>query len=125
MDLAAAFLEVARRNALRRGAGLPLLDVRQEIAALRRREQAEAWSRAFERHRSERERLRSLLVEEHHRATGRDLRDSAGGRWALAYKSYALYASYLERLGYTRPGTRGVRYGSARRRTDEGGGDPT
>ena len=32
MDRAAIFTEITRRNALRREAGLPLLDVRQEFA---------------------------------------------------------------------------------------------
>lgn len=77
MDHAAILSQIRMRNALRREAQLPLLDVHGEY----RRAVAEAQCReVYDEHYG---RVRNEIVDHLLRTHGRDYRESAGGRWLI------------------------------------------
>ena len=75
IDKAAIFTELARRNAVRRQARLPLLDMRDEFD---RAIEFTQWKAVCEEHA---DRVRSEVTVELSKTFGRDPQ-SAGGRWA-------------------------------------------
>jgi hypothetical protein len=119
MDKAAIFTEITRRNALRREAGLPLLDVHQEfahgVAVARWRE----YQAACDAHADLRAAIEAEVVEELRRKTGRDHRLSVGGRWLIAARTRERFEEAMAREGHPRPSipTRNLTiYGADRRR---------
>ena len=76
-DRGAIFADVLARNALRREAKLPLLDVRREYERIV--EQA-LWREHVERHYEE---VRAQVLDDLRKRLGREPL-SAGGRWAVA-----------------------------------------
>ena len=119
MDKGAIFAEITRRNALRREAGLPLLDVRQEfehgVAVARWREYQEACDAQADL----RAAIQAEVVEELRRKTGRDHRLSAGGRWLIAARTRERFEAAMARMGFRRPPLPGKNltiYGQHRRR---------
>ena len=114
MNFEAAHLEVAERNALRRAARLPQLDVCAEVQAVLYREQAREWERAAERHEDEFKRLYAAVVEEDRRKYGRDQPSSVFGGQSLLRQAHQQFVDYLARQGHTHPryrstGTKAVR----------------
>ena len=119
LNKAAIFTEITRRNALRREAGLPLLDVRAEFdhgVALARWEEYQA---VCDAHADLRAEIQAEVIEELRRSTGRDHRLSVGGRWAIAARTQQRFEAALARKGHPRPPipTRNLTiYGADRRR---------
>jgi hypothetical protein len=76
IDKAAIFTELTRRNAVRRRAQLPLLDMRDELD---RAVEFTRWKAVWEEHA---DRVRSEVIAELSKRLGGELQ-SAGGRWAV------------------------------------------
>src|SRR5215212_404836 len=103
MDKAAIFTELTRRNALRREAGLPLLDLRREFdheVALARWNEYQA---VCDAHADLRAAIEAEVVEELRRRTGRDHRLSVGGSWLIAALTGQRFDAALARKGFRRP----------------------
>ncbi len=119
LDEAAIFTSLTRRNALRREAGLPLLDVRAEFdhgVALARWEEYQA---ACDAQADLRATIQAEVVEELRRRTRRDHRLSAGGRWLISHLTRERFEAAMARMGHPRPPipTRNLTiYGADRRR---------
>ncbi len=100
MDNGAIFTELTRRNALRREAGLPLLDLRAEFA------HAVAWARwleyeaVCEAHKDLFAAIQAEVAEELLRATGSDHRQSMGGRWLIGVRTRDRFEAALARKGF-------------------------
>jgi hypothetical protein len=76
IDKAAIFIELTRRNAVRRRSQLPLLDMRDEF---NRAVEFTRWKAVWEEHA---DRVRSEVIAELSKRLGGELQ-SAGGRWAV------------------------------------------
>ena len=119
MDKAAIFTELTRRNALRREAGLPLLDLREEFdheVAVARWDEYQA---VCDAHADLRAEIQAQVIEELQRSTGRDHRLSVGGRWLIAARTRERFEEAMAREGHPRPSipTRNLTiYGQDRRR---------
>src|SRR3712207_3449037 len=103
MDEAAFSTRMPRRNALRREAGLPLLDLRREFdheVALARWNEYQA---VCDAHADLRAAIQAEVAEELRRKTGRDHRLSAGGRWLIAALTGQRFDAALAREGFRRP----------------------
>ncbi len=103
MDKTAIFAELTRRNALRREAGLPLLDVRREFddaVAIARWDEYQAVCDAQADLRAA---IQAEVVEELRRETGRDHRLSVGGRWLIAARTRERFEAAMARMGFRRP----------------------
>jgi hypothetical protein len=77
IDKAAIFTELSRRNAVRRQARLPLLDMRGEFD---RAVERARWKEVCEEHG---DRVRREVIAESSKTFGREPQ-SAGGRWAVS-----------------------------------------
>ena len=103
LDRAAIFTGLTRRTALRREAGLPLLDVRREFdhaVALARWDEYRAVCDAPADLRAA---IEAEVVEELRRKTGRDHRLSVGGRWLIAARTRQRFEAAMARMGFHRP----------------------
>ncbi|MBD0275471.1 MAG: hypothetical protein ICV73_26520 [Acetobacteraceae bacterium] len=103
LERATIFAELTRRNALRREAGLPLLDLRREFdheVALARWDEYQA---VCDAHADLRAAIQAEVVDELRRKTGRDHRLSAGGRWLIAARTRERFEAALARMGFRRP----------------------
>lgn len=100
-DRAQIFTELTKRNALRREAGLPLLNLRQELEYQIALDRWKAWEAICEAHadlRAEiRERVRAEYLDK-----GSTLQ-STGGRVLLDIKTEAAFVDELARRGHKRP----------------------
>ena len=79
------FRMACEKNALRRSSGLPLLDVREEMARLARQEEAVAYSALVD---AESEAIDQILAEtlaELRATKGPEFGYSAGGRWIVGF----------------------------------------
>jgi hypothetical protein len=107
------FTEITHRNALRKQAKLPLLDVRTEM---RRALNLEAWRQYYQRWDEHAERYRAIVeavLEEGRAERGPDFGRSWSGRLLVDFKSRRIFEAYLARLGVNRPELLGgVQYGS-------------
>jgi hypothetical protein len=82
IDRAAIFTALTKRNALRRAAQLPLLDLRQELA---RAVDVATWQAACAAHADDLPRLRQEVLAELQETRGADFDEtkSAGARWLI------------------------------------------
>jgi hypothetical protein len=92
VDRAAIFAELTKRNAVRREARLPLLDLRAEYAhqiwiAKRR----EYWT-ACDEHADEREAIRRRVLAEFRAKYGPNFPSTSGGHWAVGLRTNKRFA---------------------------------
>ncbi|MCW2286137.1 hypothetical protein M2323_003974 [Rhodoblastus acidophilus] len=111
MGKAELFTEITNRNALRREAGLPLLNIRDEIESQQNAFDWKTFIEIRDQHRAVRDeitaRVRLALAAE----KGFDCL-SHGGRLLLGAKVEAEFLGYLRGLGVKIPKSSGTRYGS-------------
>jgi hypothetical protein len=97
------FTQITQRNALRRQAKLPLLNVRAEME---RALNVEAWRQYSLRWAEHADRYRAIVesVMSQHRAEyGPNFGQSWSGRLLLDFKARKIFEAYLARLGINRP----------------------
>ena len=102
-DRAQIFTELTKRNALRREAGLPLLNLREELEYQVTLDLWRAWVAVCEAHDGLRNEIRERILAEY-LAEGRTMQ-SAGGRWLVETRTEAEFFSELARRGHVRPKT--------------------
>jgi hypothetical protein len=109
------FTEITKRNALRRQAKLPLLNVRAEME---RGLNVEAWRQYHQRWDEHAERYRAIVdsvLAEGRAERGPDFGRSWSGRLLVDFKSRKIFERYLAQLGINTPELMGgVQYGSGR-----------
>lgn len=101
MDRGRIFTELTERNALRREAGLPLLDMREEFDRAVAVERWREWQAVVEAHADMREAIRQRIQSER-QAQGRTM-ESVGGRWAVRVLADREFEEALARLGHVKP----------------------
>lgn len=111
------FTIVSERNALRREAGLPLLDLRKEVEHLDRVERMRAWLAVCDQYADLKAAIRDRILDDYRRK-GSDMQ-SAGGRRLLTHLVDRTFEAALARKGYPRPG------GTERHPITYGGGNPS
>lgn len=83
VDRAAIFAELTKRNAVRREAKLPLLDIRSEfIHAVG----VATWREACEKHAVDMARIEQEVLAEFRDRRGADFPQSLGGRWMVNFE---------------------------------------
>jgi hypothetical protein len=102
VDKAAIFMELTIRNAVRRDAKLPLLDLRTEFEYA---VSLAVWKEGRERFDCEIPRIKQEVVAELQRTRGPEFDEyrSAGARWLISYKVAERYYALLADHGYLRP----------------------
>jgi hypothetical protein len=101
MDRAAIFTELTERNALRREAGLPLIDMRREFDRAVALERWREWEDTVARFADLREAIRQDVLSEY-RAQGRTM-DSVGGRWLVRTRADREFEEVLRQRGFCKP----------------------
>jgi|HigsolmetaGSP11D_1036233.scaffolds.fasta_scaffold00147_19 hypothetical protein len=96
------FTELTKRNALRREAQLPLLDLRRE---LQKQEIIEAWKEYYTIQEAYEEKRKSILdrISREYAVKYGVAPDSAGGHWIVLAKAEREFEAYLETIGYKKP----------------------
>ena len=97
------FLLATQKNALRREAQLPLLDVRAEMARQAYVDQRDAYYDEWERRRATLDAIKADVLAELRAERGPDFGLSAGGRWMVQHLAVRRYIDYLAGLGFHRP----------------------
>lgn len=97
------FLLATQKNALRREAQLPLLDVREEMARQSYVDQRAAYFAEWERRRAVLDAIKADVLAELRAEKGPDFGLSTGGRWMVQHLAVRRYIEYLAGLGYRRP----------------------
>ena len=112
VDRAAIFTELTRRNAVRREAKLPLLDMRAEFDHA---VEVAAWREACEKHADDMARIRIEAIADLRRRHGDDFGYSVGGHWAISIEVSKRFNALLAADGVHPPAPRhSVVYGSDR-----------
>ena len=120
VDKAAIFAELTRRNAVRRDAKLPLLDLRSEFDHA---VSLALWKEGCERFDCEIPRIKQEVVAELQQTRGPEFDEyrSAGARWLIGYKVAERYYALLADHGYHRPTPRHqIVYGMDRSKAIDG-----
>lgn len=101
VDKAAIFADLTKRNAVRRDAKLPLLDLRTEFE---RAVSLALWKEACERFDGEIPRIKQEVIAELQQSRGPEFNEyrSAGARWFIGYKVAERYYALLADHGYHR-----------------------
>jgi hypothetical protein len=111
MSKADLFTEATKKNALRREAKLPLLNMRDEIEKAQSVLEWKHFAEICAQHAAVRDRLAARMKAEL-AANGFDCL-SFGGRFALNAKVEAEFRDYLRGIGVKIPTMNGIRYGGA------------
>ena len=113
MDRAAAFTLITQRNALRRAAQLPLLDVREELDKAANLAAWDAFGKEAARHAERRRAITEAVLAEYRAKFGPDFPSTSSGQYMLQVIVGQRFHAYLERLGVVRPPLRGaIPYGA-------------
>jgi hypothetical protein len=119
MDKAAIFTELTQRNALRRQAQLPLLDLPMAYESAVALAAWQDYRAACDRFADERVRIREQVLAEFRAAHGPGFGLSFGGRWAVGHETNRRFHRYMrETHGLHVPGNagpNGVVYGDAKK----------
>lgn len=103
VDRAQIFQEVTQRNALRRSAGLPPLDVKAAYAQEIARRNLIEYREFCEKHRDLRRHIRDQIIEDFTVEHGR-MPSSAGGMWLIETKTQTRFENELfVRFGVKKP----------------------
>lgn len=122
MDKAEIFRQVTLRNALRRTAQLPQIDVHAEfgkavtLAAMREYDEIRL------RYKADEQRILAIVWSEFRQRHGADFGSAGPGRLAVYHEADRRMTSFLSAQGFARPyfPTAGTMYGSAKRVEDSG-----
>ena len=119
MDRAAIFTELTKRNALRKIAKLPLLDLRAEMAFAVEREAHRAYAEQCKRYDDDRRRIAEDVLTELRATRGQDFPTSMGGRLLVELMSDQRFQAFLEiEHGIKKPVLKGrhpIIYGALRK----------
>lgn len=115
MSTAEAFQRTCERNAIRRDAQLPLIDVREGIAEELRRDALIAYGLACDFYREKHRRIRQEVLDGLRAERGPEYGRSTGGHWLIDYHAWRRFHDFLAGLGFECPPTRGPTYGSKRK----------
>lgn len=108
MDRAATFTAITERNALRRAAQLPLLDVRAEMDAAAHLAAIAAFWAAASQHADREVAIRATVLAEYRARHSPDFPRSPSGHRALAMETRKRFHAYLARLNIVLPAPRRV-----------------
>jgi hypothetical protein len=112
VDKTALFAEVAQRNAVRRDAKLPLLDLRAEFEHA---VSVALWKEGCERFDRELPRIKQEVLAELRAHRGADVPETVGGHWLVNYEVSRRFLALLAEHGVHRPTPRHqITYGSNR-----------
>ena len=104
MDKHAIFHELTKRNALRKTAQLPLLDLHKEFAhAVRREEVREYYEYRSARYGADEESIMATVLEEYRRCHGPDSPCNSTGWIGIRAVTERRFRSFLEQRGIHRP----------------------
>lgn len=104
MDKHAIFHELTKRNALRKAAQLPLLDLHKEFAyAVRREEVRDYYEYRKDRHGDEEERILRAVLEEYRERHGPHSPCNSFGWMGIRAETERRFRSFLELRGIHRP----------------------
>lgn len=124
MDAGEIFTTLTHRNAVRRQAKLPLLDVRAEYDHQMGLAAERDYRAACERFAAERARMREQVLAAFRAVHGPGFGLSSGGRWAVGHETNQRFRRYMsETQGIDAPGHAGrnsIVYGGATQDEDEG-----
>jgi hypothetical protein len=119
MDRAAIFAELTRRNALRKAAQLPLLDLRAELAFALGFEEQRAYAEDCKKYEDNRKRIMTEVLTELRLTRRADFPTSIGGRWMVQLLSDRRFQAFLEiEHGIVKPAVisrHPVKYGELRK----------
>jgi hypothetical protein len=117
MDRSAIFSELTQRNASRKTARLPLLDLRAEMVRAMRVVAQRVYAEQCENYQCDRQRLRESVVKELRVTRGADFPRSLSGWMTVGYITDRRFRAYLEiEHGIVAPAVlHPVEYGVARR----------
>jgi hypothetical protein len=122
MDTDEIFTALTQRNALRRQAKLPLLDVKAEYAHQVGLAAGRDYAAACERFADERARIREQVLADFRAVHGPGFGLSFGGRWAVGHETNQRFHRYMDEThGVHAPAQaapNSIVYGSARRDND-------
>jgi hypothetical protein len=96
MDHAPIFTALTQRNALRKAAKLPLLDLRIEMAVAIQRDAQRVYVEQCEKYDDDRRRIREDVLRELRVTRGADFPMSMGGRWLVGLMSDQRFRAFLE-----------------------------
>ena len=123
MDRAAVFNELTRRNALRKSANLPLLDLRTELALAVEHTAHRVYAEQCAKYEDGRRRIRADVLKELRATRGNEFPTSMGGRLMVGLMSDRRFRAFLEiEHGIRAPAQNSrhpVRYGELRRSLDD------
>lgn len=105
------FLEATQKNALRKEAGLPLLDIRQEIEKLKGEDYFKLYADLSQTHAATYARIRADVLAAMRAEKGPTFGLSTGGRWAVDAVAARQFRDFLTGLGYPPPTTGVTAYG--------------
>jgi hypothetical protein len=108
------FRMITERNALRRHAGLPLLDVREEIQKEAHRFGLIAYQAAQRKHMGDYLRIRAQVLHELRLKHGVEFGNSVGGQWAVAHRARLRFEEFLLARGIEKPHINEIVCGSDR-----------
>lgn len=113
MDKAVLLADVLRRNALRRQAQLPLLDVRAELEHACMVAQLQDYRAFQDAHKDVLDRIRADVLAELRQRYGPEFPDGFGSRLMLAIRVDERFARYAQTQGMRKPshGRNAVSYG--------------
>ena len=96
MDRAVIFTELTKRNALRKAAKLPLLDLRAELALAVERGAYRDYAEQCEKYEDDRRRITEDVLTELRATRGQDFPSSMGGRLMVEGLSDQRFQAFLE-----------------------------
>lgn len=95
--------DVAQRNALRRDANLPELDVDHEIAREKFHDNLQIFNYIVNLYKDDYLRIRSEILQEKRLQYGENWGQSGGGNWALAHLTRERFLDFLATKGIVQP----------------------
>jgi len=96
MDRVAVFNELTRRNALRKAANLPLLDLRTELALAVEHTVHRVYAEQCAKYEDDRRRIRADVLRELRVTRGHEFPASMGGRLMVGLMSDRRFRAFLE-----------------------------
>jgi hypothetical protein len=100
VDKSAIFEALTKRNAVRRDAKLPVLDIHAEFDHA---VSVALWNEGVERFRDEMPRIKQQVLAELREQRGADFPQSVGGHWMVNYEVSRRFLALLNSNGYHRP----------------------
>lgn len=109
-----AFERACKRNALRREGKLPLIDIKLAVEEELRREATRVHYEAAEHYREAFDDIEARVTKDLCAERGPNFRTSVSSHWMITLRSNREFAAFLECLGFPRPPSVVIPYGSSR-----------